>query len=233
MTVVGTQNQSNREIWLEKTLKTIPASSRILDAGAGEQKYKQFCVHLNYIAQDFAQYDGKGDGTGLQTEKWDQSKLDIISDITAIPEHDASFDAIMCIEVFEHLPEPIRAIKEFARLLKPGGHLILTAPFCSLTHFAPFHFYTGYNRYFYEAHLPANDFKILDLQENGNFFEYLAQEMRRIPSIAERYSNEHPSFFESLAMKICLNMMARFSRKDGGSNELLHFGYHIHAIKGR
>ena len=117
------------------------------------------------MSQDFAQYDGKGDGMGMHKGGWDQSNLDIISDITAIPEPDASFDAIMCVEVFEHLPEPIKAIQEFARLLKPGGLLILTAPFCSLTHLAPYHFYTGFNRYFYEKHLPANGFRIIELQE--------------------------------------------------------------------
>ena len=30
--------------------------------------------------------------------------LDIISDITSIPVSDNTFDAVMCIEVFEHLP---------------------------------------------------------------------------------------------------------------------------------
>lgn len=231
MTTVGTQNQYNREVWLEKTLKQIPAGSRILDAGAGEQQYRRFCAHLNYVAQDFARYDGKGNSAGLQMKNWDQSNLDIISDITAIPEPDTSFDAIMCVEVFEHLTEPIKAIQEFARLLKPGGHLILTAPFCSLTHFSPYHFYTGFNRYFYETHLPANGFKIIDLQENGNFFEYLAQEVRRIPSMAERYVKDRPSFFESLAMKLCLSMLGHFSKKDQGSSEVLHFGYHVHGVK--
>ena len=228
MTSIGTQNQSNREAWLERTLKQVPAGSRILDAGAGEQQYKRFCSHLEYVSQDFAQYDGMGDGAGLQTGNWDQSTLDIICDITAIPEPDESFDAIMCIEVFEHLPDPIKAIQEFARLLKPDGHLILTAPFCSLTHFAPYHFYTGFNRYFYENILPAYGFEIVDLQANGNFFEYLAQEIRRIPSMAKRYADGHASFLESLAMKMSLKMLARFSKKDTGSSELLHFGCHVH-----
>lgn len=231
MTTVGTRNQYNREVWLEKTLKQIPAGSRILDAGAGERQYERFCTHLNYVAQDFAHYDGKGNGVGLQMESWDQSNLDIISDIAAIPEPDASFDAIMCVEVFEHLTEPIKAIQEFARLLKPGGHLILTAPFCSLTHFSPYHFYTGFNRYFYETHLPANGFEIIDLQENGNFFEYLAQEVGRISWMAERYAKGRPNFLEFLAMRLCLFMLDHFSKKDQGSSEVLHFGYHVHAVK--
>lgn len=231
MTTVGTKNQSKREMWLEKTLKKIPVGSRILDAGAGELRYKRFCLHLDYVAQDFAQYDGKGDSKGLQTKSWDQTKLDIISDITKIPEPDASFDAIMCVEVFEHLSEPIKAIQEFARLLKPGGYLILTAPFCSLTHFAPYHFYTGFNRYFYEKHLPANDFKIIELQENGNYFEYLAQEIRRIPSMAERYAGSKFRLYEYVPMKICLSLLERFSKKDTESSELLHFGCHVYAVK--
>lgn len=231
MTTVVKQNLTNREAWPEKILKQIPSGSCILYAGAGEQKYNRYCTHLIYVSQDFAQYDGKGDGAGLQTEIWDQTKLDIISDITVIPESNASFDAIMCIEVFEHLPEPLKAIKEFARLLKPNGHLILTAPFCSLTHFAPYHFYTGYNHYFYRTHLPANGFEIIDLQMNGNYFEYLAQEIRRIPSMAERYAKDKPTFLESMAMKICLQMLERFSKKDHGSSELLNFGCHIHAVK--
>jgi len=232
MTTVGTENQFNRESWLEKTLSKIPSGSRILDAGAGEQQYKRFCSHLNYVAQDFAQYNGKGNSAGLQVGNWDQSSLDIISDIVEIPEPDASFDAIMCVEVFEHLSEPIKAIEEFARLLKPKGHLILTAPFCSLTHFAPYHFYTGFNRYFYEKLLPANGFKIADMQENGNFFEYLGQEIRRIPWVAKRYAEGSKcNLLESLTMKLCLFMLERFSKKDCGSSELLNFGCHVYAMK--
>lgn len=233
MNLVGTCNESNRVAWLEKTLATIPAGSRILDAGAGEQQYKKFCSHLTYVAQDFAQYNGQGDSRGLQTGSWDQTGLNIISDITAIPEPDESFDAILCVEVFEHLPAPLLALKEFSRLLRPNGFLILTAPFCSLTHFAPYHFYTGFNRYFYEHHLPENGFEILELQENGNFFEYLAQEIRRIPSMAEKHTNAEVKIYqwERLCVKIVLKMLARLSSQNANSSELLNFGHHILAKK--
>ena len=150
MSRVGKSNALTRETWLEETLKAIPSGYRILDAGAGEQQFKKFCPHLKYVAQDFGKYDGLGDNAGLQVGKWDQSKLDIVCDITDIPEPAGAFDAIMCVEVFEHLPNPIAAIKEFSRVLRPGGYLIITAPFCCWTHFAPYHFYTGFNHYFYE-----------------------------------------------------------------------------------
>jgi hypothetical protein len=79
---IGTTNQQKRIKWLKSKLDKIPAGSKILDAGAGELAQKQFCRHLNYVSQDFAQYSGKGDGKGLQTGTWDQSQIDIISDIT-------------------------------------------------------------------------------------------------------------------------------------------------------
>ena len=187
-TNVGSQNERVRLSWLKHTLTSIPAGSRILDAGAGELAQKKYCEHLNYVSQDFGKYDGRGDNKGLQTKNWDNSKLDIISDITKVPEKNESFDAIMCIEVFEHIPEPIKAIKEFSRLLKKGGKLILTAPICSLTHFAPYYYYNGFSRYFYEKHLQENGFEIKELFFNGNWFDYMASEIRRIPSIAEKYS---------------------------------------------
>ena len=225
--LVGTNNEITRLKWIESTLKIIPTGNRILDAGAGELAQKKYCNHLNYVSQDFGQYDGSGDSKGLQTSKWDNSKLDIVCDITDIPEPDGSFDAIMCIEVFEHLPDPISAIKEFSRLLKSNGYLVLTAPFCSLTHFAPYHFYTGFNRYFYEKHLIENDFEIIEITANGNFFEFVAQELRRVPFCAEKYSNLTLNKNDNKAIKKAIEIMNKLSINDNGSNELLNFGLHV------
>ncbi|MBA3047761.1 class I SAM-dependent methyltransferase [Patescibacteria group bacterium] len=228
---VGTKNEYSRLEWLEKTLKKIPQKSRILDAGAGELKYKDLCEHLKYVSQDFGKYDGAGDGIGKQTKEWNNSILDIICDITDIPEKDDSFDAIMCIEVFEHLPDPISAIKEFSRLLQEEGHLIITAPFCSLTHFSPYHFYTGFNKNFYVNHLSDYGFKIIDIQPNGNYFEYIAQELRRLNSVAKKYSNKNLKIYEKLMIKTFLYSLEKLSKNDHGSSELLNFGYFVHAIK--
>ena len=232
----GTTNLSSREEWLQKNIALIPKNSRILDAGAGELRYKSFCEHLNYVSQDFGQYDGKGDGSSLQTSEWDQTKLDIVCDITSIPEPDKSFDAIMCVEVLEHLPDPVAALREFSRLIKDGGTLILTAPFCSLTHFAPYHFYTGYNRYFYEKWLPELGFKIMEIDANGNFFEYLGQEINRLPFVEGKYVTKLPfgpikRIFKKFATYYLLNRLKELSEKNSVSEELLCFGYHIKAVR--
>jgi len=229
---VGTLNEANRISWIEKTLRRIPKGYKILDAGAGQQQFKNFCSHLKYVSQDFAKYDGRGDKRGLQTKVWNNSNLDIASDITSIPRPKASFDAILCTEVFEHLPDPISALKEFSRLLKKNGYLIITAPFCSLTHFSPYHFYSGFNRYFYETYLTKFGFKIIGIETNGNFFEYLAQEIRRIPEVKRIYLRSFKrNILETTAHKITLHFLDRWTKKDNGSDELLCFGYHVFARK--
>jgi len=231
--VVGTKNAATRDAWVAKALSELPAGARLLDAGAGECQYKKHCAHLEYVAQDNAIYDGKGD-SGLQTGSWDFSQIDIISDIVNIPEPDASFDAVLCTEVLEHLPDPVRALDEMARLLRPGGVFIITAPFWSLTHFAPFHYATGFNRYFYEFHLGRLGFDIVELSPNGNFFECVGQELRRVPEMAQRFARgEQPTRLEIYAMQIVLAMIERMSARDCGSPEMLHFDCQIRAVKRR
>jgi ubiquinone/menaquinone biosynthesis C-methylase UbiE len=227
---VGTSNESTRVNWIEQTLKKIPAGLTILDAGAGECQFRKYCSHLKYISQDFGKYTGEGD-VGLQTGSWDNSQLDIISDITNIPLEHNSIDAIMCTEVFEHIPDPISAIKEFARILKPGGYLLITAPFASLTHFAPYHFASGFSRFFYEYHLNKYGFTIEDLQLNGNFFEYMGQESRRIKNIASKYSQIKLNIFQKAIIHLNLLLLQNLSKNDKGSSELLCFGIHVFARK--
>ncbi len=226
-------NRRNRELWLEKTLQGIEPGLRILDAGAGELRYKKFCQHLDYVSQDFGQYDGSGNGEALQEKSWDNSKLDIVSDIASIPVDDSSFDAVMCVEVLEHVPEPIKAIAEFSRILKPGGRLVLTAPVDSLAHFAPYYFYNGYSKYWHEKFLDRYGFDIIELLPNGNYFQFIAQEAARTISAAKEYSSAGRLanlFLKITSVPFILALMA-VDRKNNNSEELASFGYHVLAVK--
>jgi GT2 family glycosyltransferase/glycosyltransferase involved in cell wall biosynthesis len=52
-----------------------------------------------------------------------------VEDLGALSMPDATFDAVVTNDVFEHLPDPPRALSEISRVLKPGGVLISTFPF--------------------------------------------------------------------------------------------------------
>ncbi|MFN3644594.1 MAG: class I SAM-dependent methyltransferase, partial [Gemmobacter sp.] len=101
-------NEAFRRAWLARTLAALPAGSSLIDVGAGECQYKPLCAHLDYVAQDIAQYDGRGDAVGLQTGAWTFAQIDIVCDLLDIPE-DRQFDTVLCTEVLEHVPDPVAA----------------------------------------------------------------------------------------------------------------------------
>ena len=45
-----------------------------------------------------------------------------------LPFADRSFDYVTCLEGLEHIENPQQAMREFARVLKPGGHVIVSVP---------------------------------------------------------------------------------------------------------
>jgi len=227
----GRNNESARLDWLKKYLSKLPKGSKILDAGAGELRNKKFCKHLDYVSQDFCQYQGLGDGAALQTGAWDTSKIDIVSDISKIPASDNSFDIVLCTEVLEHTPDPLGALRELARLTKPSGHIILTAPFCSLTHFAPYYYSTGFSRYWFEKHLETLGFSMIVVSPNGGWLDYIAQELWRLPWIGKNYSSRMLGWVALMAALPVLGVMRLMKNQDRGSNELLTFGWHIVARK--
>lgn len=52
----------------------------------------------------------------------------LAADVAHVPLPDASFDAVLFLDVLEHVPNEREAIREIARMLKPGGALVLSAP---------------------------------------------------------------------------------------------------------
>ena len=179
-------NLNERTDWVKKQLKSLPRDYVLLDAGCGSQHFRVFCDHLNYKGQDFGQYlkdekeilgdtrGGVGGNLGYQ-----YGKLDYLGDIWEIKESNATFDAILCTEVFEHIPYPNEAMLELNRLLKSGGYLIITAPYACLPHFEPYFFYSGFSKQWYRKHLNDLGYEIVEIKENGNAHGSLAIETLR------------------------------------------------------
>ena len=101
----------------------------------------------------------------------------------------------------------------------------------SLTHFSPYFYYTGYSRYFYEHWLGELGFEIEDMQYNGNYFEYLAQELRRLPRVGKECADITPTWLEQNVINVVLGLLSRLSQHNNGSEQLLAYGLHIRARK--
>lgn len=173
-------NETLRDAWVQKILTAIPPGLTILDAGCGSQQYRPFCNHLKYFGQDFGGYDGVGDADGLAIEGYRYGHLAYRCDIWAIPEKDATFDVVLCTEVLEHIPYPNETIKELVRLTKPGGMLIVTAPFFSIPHMTPYFFISGYHENWYRRIFADNGCEIVEVTGSGDAFANVLQEVMRL-----------------------------------------------------
>ena len=148
-------------------------------------QYKPYCGHLRYVSQDFAQYTGAESKDGLSVGmKWDASHVDIVSDIISIPVENDSFDNVLCTEVFEHISQPELAIKEFSRILKPGGRLFLTFPVCCLNHMAPYFYSSGYSKYMFQFWCETYGFMVEEITPNGNFVQLVRQNLGTVAGVA-------------------------------------------------
>lgn len=226
--MVDTERQ--REFWVKKHLEDIPAGQTILDCGAGEQRYRKYCKHLQYISQDFCEFDGQAIA-GLDTNgEWNTSEIDIVSDIIDIPVEAESYDNVLCTEVLEHIKHPELAIKEFFRVLKGEGHLILTIPFASYTHMAPYHYCSGFDKYWYQEILPEYGFKILELVPNGNYFDLVAMDLRRTPLMSKTYAKPL-RLLGKITLTLSIRLLNQLSANSLGSEEFATNGYMVVAKK--
>lgn len=193
-------NQQERDSWVLKAIqKYFLPGTRTLDVGAGTQPYRQALAHCIYVSHDFGKYPGvKLGGTVSYAE------INVRSDILAIPLEDESIDNLICTEVLEHVPDPLAAVGEFARLLRPGGVALVTAPFTSGSHQEPYHFYGGFSRYFYEHAAKTHGFQVLEIQAHGGFLRLMAQELGRL---AEAYRLLPAMNYQTTVPDIDLNLL--------------------------
>ena len=91
-------------------------SGKMLDAGCGNKPY------VGILGTRVQQY------IGLEKGRTRYERADVWGDVLALPFRDGTCDTVLCNQVLEHVPQPQLAIDEMARVLRPNGYLILTAP---------------------------------------------------------------------------------------------------------
>jgi len=101
------------------------AGGRLLDLGCGDGRL------LADLAHDGARVVG-ADRSGLALERARQRHpgIELISlgEDGRLPFEDASFDAVVCLQVLQHVVDLQQLLSEVRRILTPGGSLAITVP---------------------------------------------------------------------------------------------------------
>lgn len=217
-----------RDAWVAQKAGSLRQGLRVLDAGAGECRYRPLFSHCDYKAQDFAQY--RGTTTGALVENWSYGHLDYVCDITSIPVEDQSFDVVLCTEVLEHVPQPITVLNEFSRILVKSGRLFLTAPLGSGLHQQPHHFYGGYTLHFYRKFLAECGLEIRDLKPIGGLMRNVAQETYRVGRVL---GDQVPGKLPILTQFMLTNWLPRYLATLDAEIPVEEFtlGYLVEAVK--
>lgn len=134
------------DVFFEQAVRgVLRPGARVLDVGGGLRVdgsrgnvedpqrawIKPLLAHVTYQVLD-------------PVETYHPDIVDDVMDMRAVA--DASYDAVICLAVLEHVPRPWDAIREMRRVLKPGGALFMYVPFLSPYHAMP-GYYGDYFRY--------------------------------------------------------------------------------------
>lgn len=160
---------------LRAAAQSLPPGSWVLDAGAGECPHRPMFAHCHYVTLD----------KGIGDVRWDYSKVGVVGDILELPFKDRSFDAVINIQVLEHIHEPGQAINEFTRVLKPGGKLVLTTVMCWEIHQHPNDFFR-YTKFGLEYLFRKAGLRIGAVEALGGFFWLLAFRLMNLLSFFQR-----------------------------------------------
>ncbi|MGB3634106.1 MAG: methyltransferase domain-containing protein [Rubrobacteraceae bacterium] len=117
-------------LFSDGTLVHLEDGGRVLDCGVGTG-----ALSLGLAEQ--APVPLRIEGVDVSDRMLDQARRNLgdaavdvrlqIADVRSLPYEDASFDAVVCAHVLEHLDDPLEGISEMVRVLRPGGVLVVVA----------------------------------------------------------------------------------------------------------
>jgi SAM-dependent methyltransferase len=142
----------------------LAAGALVLDAGAGDQPYREFFGHCRYESADFQLVDKP------------YAKSTYVCDLARIPVENERFDAVVFNQVMEHLPDPLRVLHELNRIMKPQGVMICTAPLFYEEHEKPYDFYR-YTQFAWRHLLERAGFRIERLDWVEGYFGTLGYQL--------------------------------------------------------
>ena len=163
--------------WLERQqhLRLIAAAAQAhaagltLDVGCGSKPYEQFLApHVKgTVGLDLP--PERDIERRPQTAEQRSQAVDVYGSAIRLPFANETFDTVVSFQVLEHVPEPRRMVEEICRVLRAGGHLLLSTPQMWHVHEAP-HDYYRFTRYGLEYLCHACGLDVVEMQAIAGFW---------------------------------------------------------------
>jgi 2-polyprenyl-3-methyl-5-hydroxy-6-metoxy-1,4-benzoquinol methylase len=164
--------------WVKEKIPVGQKNLNLLDVGCGSQPYKKITEERNilYFSHDFSLYKLEDTPSfyGLHNSEDAEFKVNFICDFLDIDET-IKYDLLLCTEVLEHVPDPVKCFAKLAKLLKPDGVMIITVPGSSWTHQAPYYFSSGLSPFWFNYHAKEFNLKIIEGVVVGNLLTSVIQ----------------------------------------------------------
>ena len=155
------------ELFVKEAAASLPAGRTVvLDAGAGHCPYASLFSHVIYETADFCKVDKAYGG------------INYVCDLSQIPVAENKYDMVICTQTLEHIPEPKKVLKEFYRILKPGGKLLLSVPLFYEEHEIPFDYYR-YTQFGLQHLLGSVHFDIKTIEKLEGYYGTLSYQLGR------------------------------------------------------
>lgn len=104
------------------------AAPRALDVGCGAGQLALALAERGYEVSAVDVAEGMVAATRQRFAQAGRSADVRVADVQALPYDDATFTWVTALGLVEYLPDPAVAVREFARVARPGGHVLFTAP---------------------------------------------------------------------------------------------------------
>jgi SAM-dependent methyltransferase len=113
--------------------------------------------------------------------------VDIVHDLREpLPFVDGGFDTLVLSDVLEHIANPDLLWREMARVIRPGGHLLLNVPFFYWLHERPYD-YHRYSEFRLRMFAAEHDFEVVNLYPLGGsaeiFADFCAKHLQFVPIV--------------------------------------------------